>query len=519
MKKSKKVLITLLLMFLIGILCACSNRKGDKEDRLTILYTNDIHCSFENYPLLGAYKETLKSNGVNTILVDGGDFVQGNPAGAEDKGANMIRLMNAVEYDYVVPGNHDYDYGMDVFIENASKAGFEWISCNHLGENKYKKTFIYEPYKIIDVGVHKIALIGIEYEAIADVYISKVKKAIADVKLEGADFVIAIGHTGGNAKEIIEKTAGIDVYLNAHDHIINDAKESTLCYCNINGKNIPLYETGSSFHYVGELVLDCKKKDISYNFELKTVNDLEAVIAKNISKSAMKIRDKCKEIVDKCDKIMEPYRVNIGNSECTLCVYDPIKFPEYVNYIEYNSTDFIADAFRAVGKTDIAFVNVDSVREGLFPGKVTKLDIYNLYPWNSKIYTTTLSGQQVIDILDFNLRNCPRYTSASPAVSGITFTVDTTIPWSENDSKRIKNVMIGQEAIDVNKKYSVTSSEYYLLVANKDIINKVADDCTCIGIDNEVIEAYIKNDLNGVISKTLYLNPEGSGRIDCKTLP
>ncbi len=287
----------------------------------------------------------------------------------------------------------------------------------------------------------------------------------------------------------------------------------------MNGENIPVYETGTGFQYVGELVLNCREKEIRYDFELKTAADLETEMEKNMPESAAGIREKCEETVDKCNKIMEPYRVEIGSSECTLCVYDPVKFPQYMKYIEYNSTDFVVDAFRAAGKTDIALVNLDSVRAGLFPGKITKLDIYNLYPWNGKVYTTTLSGQQIMDILNFNLRNCPEYTSASPAVSGITFTVNTSVPWTGMDSERIINVMIGKEPIDVARNYSVTGSEYYLLTANKDIINKTADDCTCIGIDNEVIEIYIKNDLNGGIPESLYSDPAGSGRIDCKTLP
>ena len=115
-KTGRILIIVLCLVFVAVFFGACSNNQKNSDSQLTILYTNDIHCSYENYPTLAAYKETLKSNGTNTILVDGGDFVQGNPAGATDKGAAMIQLMNKAGYDYVVPGNHDYDYGMDAFI-------------------------------------------------------------------------------------------------------------------------------------------------------------------------------------------------------------------------------------------------------------------------------------------------------------------------------------------------------------------------------------------------------------------
>ena len=74
--------------------------------------------------------------------------------------------------------------------------------------------------------------------------------------------------------------------------------------------------------------------------------------------------------------------------------------------------------------------------------------------------------------------------------------------------------MIGEDPIDLNKMYSVTGSEYYLLVANKDIIKKTAKDCTYIGMDYDVIETYIKNDLQGVIPKSIYSDPAGLHRIN-----
>ena len=508
----KTGIIILCLVFVSSISCACSV-KQKKDSHLTILYTNDVHCSYENYPTIAAYKETLKGDGINTILVDGGDFVQGNPAGASDKGTTMIQLMNAVGYDYVVPGNHDYDYGMDAFIENASHANFEWITCNVSGTVTYENEFPYAPYKIIEVGKHHIALIGIEYEEKEDAY-EKVRKAIADATDEGADFVIAVGHTGHDTKAIIENNAGIDIYLNAHDHVVNDAKEKILSYQDREGKNVPVYETGSGLQYMGKLILDCESEKILCSFELITVDELKSEVSDSMQKSAAKVRDACNTIVKKCDKIMQPYRVKIGESECTLCVYDPITFPRYLDYIEYNSTDFIADAFRAAGKTDIALLNFDSVRVGLFLGAVTKLDICNLFPWNSNVYTTNLNGQQIIEILEYNLRNYPAYTPVSPAVSGMTFTIDASVPWTENSNNRIKSVMIGDEPIDVDKMYSVTGSEYFLLVANKDIINKTVNDCSCIGRDYDVIETYIKRNLNGVIPKSIYSDPGGLHRIN-----
>ena len=174
---------------------------------------------------------------------------------------------------------------MDAFIENANNSDFDWLTCNFPGTGKYENAFFHEPYKVLEVGKHHIALLGIEYDKKTDAYAGKVKKAITDAIAEGADYVIAVGHTGEDTKEIIENTAGIDIYLNAHDHAVNDAKEQALSYQNIEGENVPVYETGTGFQYTGKLVLDCESEEIQYSFELKTADDLESEIAESISDS------------------------------------------------------------------------------------------------------------------------------------------------------------------------------------------------------------------------------------------
>lgn len=514
--KNRRILLAIIgIILLICIFCACSKQQRIDDSKFTILYTNDVHCSYDNYPILAAYKEKLQSDGDNIIVVDGGDFVQGNIAGASDDGETIIKLMNKVGYDYVVPGNHEYDYGMDAFIDNAKLSDFKWITCNYNETGKYRNAFSYDAYKIIKSGKHKIAILGIEYEENLEECIDKVNKAINDAKNDGADYIVAVGHTGSDTKNIIEKTTGIDIYLNAHDHVVNDADTKRLSYQDSEGKTVFVYETGNDFQYVGQLDIDCESEEIQYSFELKFMDDLKSEITKNMSKSTKKIMDSCKNILVEYDKILESYKVEIGKSECTLCVYDPIRFPQYVDYIEYNSTDLIADAFKEAGKTDIALLNQDSVRVGILPGPVTLLDIISLFPWNEKVYTTNLSGQEIIEILEYTLRNYPKYTSISPVVSGMTFTIDSSVPWTPNSNNRVKSVMINDKPLELDKMYSVTSSEYYLLSGIKDIINKTDSDCDYIGKDYDLIEQYITNNLKGVIPESIYGNPEGLHRIAC----
>ena len=74
-------------------------------------------------------KESLAADN-HVLLVDDGDAIQGEPIGTMTKGEAIIDIMNTVGYDVAIPGNHEFDYGMDQFLALTEKADFPYISCN-----------------------------------------------------------------------------------------------------------------------------------------------------------------------------------------------------------------------------------------------------------------------------------------------------------------------------------------------------------------------------------------------------
>ena len=78
------------------------------------------------------------------MLVDDGDAIQGEPIGTMTTGEGIIDIMNAVGYDLAVPGNHEFDYGMDRFLELTKKANFPYLSCNFNKEGE----LVFQPYVI-----------------------------------------------------------------------------------------------------------------------------------------------------------------------------------------------------------------------------------------------------------------------------------------------------------------------------------------------------------------------------------
>ena len=108
-----------------------SEEPAEKNGDIYILYTSDVHCGVDQgfgYAGLKQVRDTLEAEGYETLLVDDGDSIQGEVLGTLTKGEAIIDLMNDVGYDVAIPGNHEFDYGMERFLELTEKAEFPYIS-------------------------------------------------------------------------------------------------------------------------------------------------------------------------------------------------------------------------------------------------------------------------------------------------------------------------------------------------------------------------------------------------------
>ena len=145
-------------MLLGGVAMAESTAPALEKD-LIILFTSDVHCGIDQgwgYGGLYAVKESLAKNN-HVILVDDGDSIQGEPIGTMTKGEGIIDIMNAVGYELAIPGNHEFDYGMERFLELTGKANFPYLSCNF---NKEGET-VFAPYAIKEFDGVKVGFVGV----------------------------------------------------------------------------------------------------------------------------------------------------------------------------------------------------------------------------------------------------------------------------------------------------------------------------------------------------------------------
>lgn len=134
------------------------------NDDIVVLFTNDVHCTSDegmSYAAVAGYKEQMESayGADNVTLVDNGDAIQGAVLGTLSDGEWIVDIMNEVGYDFAVPGNHEFDFGMDQFLDIANhQADYQYLSCNFLDKDGNQ---VLDPYAIVDYGDVQIAYVGI----------------------------------------------------------------------------------------------------------------------------------------------------------------------------------------------------------------------------------------------------------------------------------------------------------------------------------------------------------------------
>ena len=159
MKQFMKKILTMVVVatLIIGAIPLYVNAS---EKDIVILYTNDVHCGINGYEKLAAYRAQLISEGYEVLTVDLGDAIQGEVLGTLTQGSAIVDLMNATGYDYAIPGNHEYDYGVERFLELEEKEADYTYLCSNWVKTADNKP-VQEPYKVVEINDMKIGFVSV----------------------------------------------------------------------------------------------------------------------------------------------------------------------------------------------------------------------------------------------------------------------------------------------------------------------------------------------------------------------
>ncbi len=552
MKKSVSLL--LILAMVLALCCGAAfaedtENAPERTSDVVILFTSDVHCGIDQgfgYAGLAGVRDYLAAQGNDVILVDDGDNIQGEPIGTVTKGEALVDLMGQMGYSVAIPGNHEFDYGMDQFLALAERAKFDYVSCNFNREGE----LVFQPYVIRDLGGAKVAFVGVTtpktltsstpryfqdedgnfvYGFFQDktgegVY-NAVQQAVDSARAEGADYVVVMGHMGDEMEcapwkydDVIGHVSGIDVFLDGHSHDTNQVVMKDK-----DGKDVLRAACGTKLACIGWCRIAV---DGTITAGLYTWNNEGSVPA------MLGLRNEMSEAVDAAKAELDK-KLNevVAESAVMLTINDPEAVDDngrpvrMVRRAETNLGDLCADAYRFQSGADIAFVNGGGVRVSIPAGSITLNDILKVHPFGNAMCVIEVTGQQILDALEWGARKVPGENGGFLQVSGLSYEIHSYLPdpckVDENTlcagfegERRVQNVLVNGEPIDPEATYTLASHDYMLL-SNGDGFTAF-DGATVlqdrVKLDNQVLIDYITENLGGVIGEE-YECLTGEGRI------
>ncbi len=398
----KKLLftLTLLLTFALG---ACTQSTDDPtnetEDTLDVYYTNDIHGAIlEDDDSLGLGRMgnlmlTSKTESLETTLIlDGGDALQGSALSNYYEGESMIEIMNMIGYDAMVVGNHEFDWGLstvtDYFKEDGI-ADFELLGANIIDDETGEIPQNIDPYTVMEKGGRTIGIIGtIGYGLESSISPSAVEgytfvdpepiiKEHAETlrQDEGADLVFLLTHDPGTINDYalsLENDAKIDAIFNAHYHENYAYTEN----------NTAVLQAGGYGSHVGRVLFTWDEYGLS-GVSAKTLDDRDSLLLKDPHPEVMTLIDEYRSQTDAI--FSEPI----------------IDAPNDLSRSELST--WIAGLMAHATDSAIGYQNGGGTRNSLSAGAITLGNLYDVWPFENQIKTVHLSGSEVVDQMEYNV--------------------------------------------------------------------------------------------------------------------
>ena len=453
------------------------------------------------------FKMERQKNPNRTIIVDGGDLIQGSGYTALSEGKVMPELIKNMGYDVIIPGNWEVVYGKDVMIDVMQ--GYD---TNVIAQNMYhekSEELLFPAYSVKEIEGVRIGFMGINDPDVPvrqNPIFSKgiafsgltndLKKQVDDLKVnEDLDVLFLVTHLGiFKQVELANNTLSENV-----DYILgNDTHERVRKP--IQGKYAKVTEPGAFGSFVGKLTLHFVNGIlVDDDYELIDV-DPEVFPAD-------------KEVQSLVDKAKAPYEEHLE----TVIGYTKTPIYRYLT-VENPMDNMITDAARWKTGADISISNGFRFGNPIVPedGKsapITRANLWNLLPVNEKVKTGKATGKQIKDWLEKEMHNAfsqnptERFGGWLVRFSGMKVNFN-----SQNErGNRISAITVNDEPMKDDKFYTISAC-----VRPGDPIENL---CRMANVkDVEVMDYTIHDVVEEYLKKNSPISPTLEGRAYCEYL-
>ncbi len=436
------LLTSLVILMLLVMPCGAAE--------LRILYVNDFHGFAESHKRIGsdelqggiahlAHRAAELRKEKPSLLLAAGDMIQGDTWANLFAGKSSIDVMNAMGFDAMVVGNHEFDFGKATLARRIQEASFPVLGANVTGFDPIK------PYVIREVDGLKIGIIGVVTEETPTAtnpsnvtglqflpVTRTVERYVAELKGK-VHLIVVLSHIGYNADMALGSAVkGIDVIVGGHSHT-KAVKEIRV------GETI-IVQAWEHALVLGVLDLTIESGRITSVSD--RLEDIVPASVKKDEKVAAIVENYANQVRKSMDRVIGEAMVDLS--------------AEKARSTESNLGNFVADIMRKESGADAAIINGGGLRTSIVKGPVTVGNIYSVLPFNNYIIAIRLTGQQIKDALEYGLSGIAAKEGRFPQVSGIFCTYS---PTGET-GKRIGSITIAGEPLELSRQYTVATNDF-----------------------------------------------------------
>ena len=463
----KRLLITFL--FLTSLI---TNSDESSSKEIVILHTNDIESVYE--PIQAVWRDDIELiGGIShlasliddvrasediSFLVDAGDIYTG-ALSKKTKGKLPFDLYNAMGYDALNIGNHEFEYNWEPLVEIIPRANFPVLNANIFIEKTGE--LIAQPYAVLEKSGVKIGVIGVMgidafYNTMAPFHRTglsikdptETAQYWADKIRDSVDMIVVLTHQNKTAPMQTNKESDPSVQRGFDEDYAMAGKlrgvHAIYGGHSDNGLMQPVVhpETGTiiGLTFGQGMHLGYTKFMINTN-----TNDVTFIDGYLIPVDSKKYKAK-----EETSKLIAEYRKQYPELSEVIASMKEASMRLYNN--ESTIGNLLTDIMRKAANSDIAFLNSGAIRADLNAGRVTLEQLINVYPFPDTLSIVELTGAEIRKLIEYSLT----LPYGIGQISGLKIEFDSSKPAMQ----RLIEVYVGDLALIDSKTYTIATSKY-----------------------------------------------------------
>jgi 2',3'-cyclic-nucleotide 2'-phosphodiesterase (5'-nucleotidase family) len=426
------------------------------QPKLTLLLVNDIYKLGEErgrggYARLAAIVRQERARGVPLLFAHAGDCYSPSLMSGFDQGAHIVEMQNKLGIDVFVPGNHEFDFGKEVYAKRISEQTYPTFAAN-IRDAAGNILPGHRDSQIIAFDGIKVGVVGLALENTPQVSSSgdlrflpvmeTLRAQVQALKGGGADLIVAVTHTDKRVDEEIVRSRLVDVLLTGHDHDLRVAYD---------GRTV-MVESSEEGNYVTAIDLtvtitgEGASRQVSWTPTFR-VNDSRAVTPD--PEMLAIVRKHEAELSRELDIDVAILGADLDSRTAS------------VRSGETSFGNLVADALREISGADIAITNGGGIRANKqYPvgHRLTRRDILSELPFGNRNVVTEITGKAVRAALENGFSQVEQRAGRFPQVSGLTVVYDPKAP----AGFRVVSVLVAGQPLDEARTYRVATNDFML---------------------------------------------------------